>query len=48
MPNINMRLARDGAVGGCLTCYFTAFLYLLVIFIVFAMFGAAVFLFLLA
>lgn len=43
MPNPNMRFARDGVIGGCLTCYFKAFLYLLVTVLFLAVTGAAVF-----
>lgn len=46
MPNLNMRLARDGRVGGCLTCYFKLFLYLLIWGFILAMFAVAIFLFL--
>ena len=43
---LNMRLARDGRVGGCLTCYFKLFLYLLIWGFILAMFAVAIFLFL--
>lgn len=45
MPNPNMRFARDGLVGGCVSCYFTGCLYLIVAAAVLAMILFAVLLF---
>ena len=45
MPNPNMRFARDGQVGGCVSCYFTGCLYLIVAAAVLAMILFAVLLF---